>query len=77
MIAVLGRHGGTGRVGDRARTQQNQAVDALLIELILQSRKALAAHPGEIGQSRDRALRRSSLLLTSRRWPYSPRFGWP
>ena len=53
-VAVLGRRGRTRRIGDRAGPEQHQAVDGLRVELILQPREALAAHPGEIGQSRDR-----------------------
>ncbi len=53
-VAVSGGLGGTRGVRHRAGAEQHQAVDSLCIELILQSLKALAAHPGEVGQSGDR-----------------------
>lgn len=53
-VAVLRRHRGTGGVGDRARSQQNQAVDAMRVELILQAFEARLAHAGEVRHRRDR-----------------------
>jgi hypothetical protein len=52
-VAVLGGLGTTRGVRHRTGAEQHQAVDTLGIKLILQSCKALDAHPGEVRQSGD------------------------